>query len=93
MLILVLLVAVPVSIRYLVSWKMRLLREELLRQEKEVRALMVRYEELTDNLRWVRQGRRQCEVRRSFLTADIVESQRVLEQLRSTSPADRRLAA
>jgi hypothetical protein len=54
---------------------------------------MARYEELTEDLKWVEQGRRQCDVRRSFLAADIAESRRVLDQLRSASPADKRLAA
>lgn len=93
MLILVLLLAVPLSLRYLASWKMRQMRGALLQQEREARALMARYEQLTEDLRWVKQGRRQCEVRSSFLTADIQESRRVLEHLRSGSPAGRRLAA
>ena len=93
MLILALLLAVPLSLRYLASWKMRQIRAALHQQETEASALMARSEQLTKDLRWVTQGRRQCEVRRSFLTADIQESRRVLEQLRSDSPADRRLAA
>ena len=91
--ILVLLVVVPLSLRYLASWKMRQMRAVLLQQEKEARALMARYEELTEDLKWVEQGRRQCDVRRSFLAADIAESRRVIDQLRSASPADKRLAA
>ena len=93
MLILVLLLALPLSLTYLASWKMRQIRTALLQQEIETNALMARYEQLTEDLRWVKQGRRQCEVRRSFLTVDIQESRRVLEQLRSGSPAGRRLAA
>ncbi len=91
--ILVLLLAVPLSLRYLASWKMKQMRGVLLQREREARTLMARYEQLTEDLRWVKQGRRQCEVRRSFLTADIQESRRVLEHLRSGSSADKRLAA
>ena len=93
MLTLVLLLAVPLSLRYLASWKMKQMRGALLQQEREARSLMARHEQLTEDLRWVKQGRRQCDVRRSFLTADIQESRRVLEQLRSGSPTGRRLAA
>ena len=48
--ILILLVVVPLSLRYLASWKMRQMRVVLLQQEKEARALMARYEELTEEL-------------------------------------------
>ena len=94
MLLLALFLALPLSLRYLTSWRMKRMQVAVLQQDREVRVLLARYEQLTEELRRVKQSRRQCEVKRSFLTMDIQEGRRQLEELRASgSPSDRRLAA
>ena len=93
MLVLLVLLLVPLCLRYLASWKMKKMQAALLQGDREVRALLERCESVTAELRQVRRGCRQYEVRRSFLYSDIQEGRRRLERLREAAVTDRRLAA
>ena len=83
MLILVLLLLIPLGIRYATSWQMAQLRSRLSCSDDDLRELRSSYLRVRTELIDTRRRHRQYEVRRSFLMADIRQAQQRLAGLRA----------
>ena len=92
MLILVLLLLIPLGIRYATSRQMAQLRSRLSRSDDDLRELRSSYLRVRTELIDTRRRHRQYEVRRTFLMADIHQAQQRLAGLRAES-TPRRMAA
>lgn len=87
------LLLIPLGLRYYTSWRMARLRERMTGSADELNQLRARLDEVREQLLEARRRRRQYEVRRTFVIADMRAQSRILEELRTAAPAGRRLAA
>ena len=83
------LLLLPLSIRYLTTWRMAILRDALRNQEADVAELKERYLQLREELRVARSLARMYEVRRSFISSDIEAERKKLITLRSVDDTAR----
>lgn len=91
MLVIALLLAVPLGMRYLTVWKMRHLRSEIQLCETEYQRLREQHGELMQQSRDVRKEEREFAVRRSRLYAAIHTVQQELRKV--NAPVSGRMAA
>ena len=89
----VILLAIPLALRYMLAQRMRRTNAILLRQEAERQRLKARHEELRDELQRTSSRRRHLEVRRSFLANDIAADRRRLHEFKKHDSGPGRLAA
>lgn len=89
MLIIVILLLIPLGLRYLTSWDMGRLHARLVHQDDDLRQLQAHFTGIRQDLIDTRRRLRQYHVRKNFLGDDIRRERHRLQELHSLTRSER----